>query len=65
MKDEPVIDWPKMRLGMLAAAHRSEQVEAVSRIDGEEDRMLVCPPWRRAATLEREAWLREVHGRAA
>jgi hypothetical protein len=65
LTDEPVIDWPTMRLGMLAAAHRSETTAAVSVVDGGEDRMLVCPPWRRAATLEREARLREASGRAA
>lgn len=61
----PAIDWPTLRLGALAAAHRSEQLEAVSHIDGEEDRMLTCPPWRRAAVLEREARLREAGRREA
>lgn len=64
MRDEPVIDWPTMRLGFLAAAHRSEQLDAVSRIDNEDERVLTCPPWRRAATLEREARLRAAHGGA-
>ena len=59
------LDWPTLRLGALAAAHRSEQLEAVSHIDGEEDRMLTCPPWRRAAVLEREARLREAGRREA
>jgi len=64
-RDEPVIDWPTLRLGALAAAHRAEHSEAVAHLNGEEDRMLTCPPWRRAATLEREARLRAAHGRAA
>ena len=61
----PQIDWTTMRLGVLAAAHRAEHSEAVSRIDGESDQMLTCPPWRREAVLEREARLREAHRRAA
>lgn len=61
----PEINWTALRLGALAAAHRSEQLEAVSHIDGEEDRMLTCPPWRRAAVLEREARLREAGRREA
>ena len=65
MNDGPVIDWPTMRLGMLAAAHRAETTAAVSHLDGGDDRMLVCPPWRRAATLEREARLRDASRRAA
>ena len=40
----PAINWTALRLGALVAAHRSEQIEAVSIIDGEEDRMLTCPP---------------------
>lgn len=65
MTDEPTIDWPTMRLGVLAAAHRAEHSESVSRIDGEDDAMLTCPPWRRAATLEREERLRAASRQAA
>ena len=62
---DPTIDWPTLRLGALAAAHRAEHREAVAHLDGEVDRMLTCPPWRREATLEREAWLREASRVAA
>ena len=61
----PEINWTALRLGALAAAHRAEHSEAVSRIDGQEDAMPLTPPWRRAATLEREARLREASRRAA
>lgn len=61
----PAIDWPTLRLGALAAAHRAEHTEAVSKVDGEEDAMLLTPPWRRAATLEREARLREASRKEA
>lgn len=54
----PEINWTALRLGALAAAHRAEHTEAVSHMDGEEDRMLTCAPWRREAVLEREARLR-------
>jgi hypothetical protein len=61
----PEINWTALRLGALAAAHRAENTEAVSKVDGQEDAMLLTPPWRRAATLEREARLREASRRAA
>ena len=61
----PEINWTALRLGALAAAHRAEHTEAVSKVDGQEDAMLLTPPWRRAATLEREARLREASRRAA
>ena len=61
----PAINWTALRLGALVAAHRSEQIEAVSVIDGEEDRMLTCPPWRREAVLDRERRLREAQRGAA
>lgn len=65
MRDEPVINWATLRLGALAAAHRAEHTASVSPLDGEADKMLTCPPWRRAATLEREERLREASRRAA
>ena len=65
MRDEPVINWTALRLGALAAAHRAEHSASVSPLDGEADKMLTCPPWRRAATLEREARPREASRRAA
>ena len=61
----PKIDWTTLRLGALAAAHRAEHSEAVAHLDGETDRMLTCPPWRREATLEREARLRAASREAA
>lgn len=61
----PEINWTALRLGALAAAHRAEHSEAVAHLDGEVDKMLTCPPWRREAVLEREARLREASRKEA